>query len=61
MPEDEMFLTIRGIAKKTRLSECFLRKAIKDGKIPVVWCGNRAKLSITMLMDALKNQAVSGN
>lgn len=54
MNETERLQTIRTIAKKTGVSEYILRKYIRDGKIPVIMCGNRAKLSISMLMDALK-------
>lgn len=54
MNETERLYRVREIAKKTGLSEYFIRKQIKDGTIPVIWCGNRAKLSITMLMEALK-------
>lgn len=57
MSEIPKFLTIRGIARETKISEYYLRKCIKDGTIPVIWCGNRAKLSIEMLMDALKAQS----
>lgn len=57
MNETERLYRIREIAKKTGLSEYFLRKSIRDGTIPVIMCGNRAKLSITMLMDALKASA----
>ena len=39
--------------KKTGFSEYFIRKRIRDGTIPVVMCGNRAKMSISMLMNAL--------
>lgn len=45
--------TIRQVAKMTGLSEYFLRKSIRDGIIPVIQCGNRAKLSVSMTMDAL--------
>ena len=57
MSEAEKTYTIREIARQTRLSEYFLRKSIKDGTIPVIMCGNRAKLTISMLMDALKAQS----
>ncbi len=56
MPENTRFLTIRETARQTGLSEYFLRKSIKNGTIPVVMCGNRCKLNISMLMDALKAQ-----
>jgi len=57
MNETERLYRVREIAKKTGLSEYFLRKHIRDGTIPVIMCGNRAKLSITMLMDAIKTSA----
>jgi len=54
MNETERLHTIREIAKKTGISEYSLRKFIQNGTIPVLMCGNRAKLSISMVMDALK-------
>ncbi len=54
MNETERLYRVREIAKKTGLSEYFIRKSIKDGTVPVIWCGNRAKLSVQMLMDAIK-------
>lgn len=53
MNETERLHTIREIAKKTGMSEYSLRKFIQNGTIPVIMCGNRAKLSISMMMDAL--------
>ena len=57
MKEAEKTYTIREIARETRLSEYFLRRKIKDGTIPVIMCGNRAKLTISMLMDAIEPQS----
>lgn len=56
MSEMDVLYRVRQITKKTGLSEYFIRKGIRDGTIPVIKCGNRAKLSIAMLMDAIKPQ-----
>jgi len=53
MNEKEKLHTIRQVAKMTGISEYFLRKNIRDGNIKVIMCGNRAKLSISMLMGQL--------
>lgn len=56
MNENERMYRVRELAKITNLSEYFIRKCIRDGTVPVIMCGNRAKLSVSMLMDALKPQ-----
>ena len=61
MQENGRFLTIRETARLTGVSEYFLRKNIKEGIIPVIMCGNRAKLTVSMLMEALKAQSVKNN
>lgn len=57
MSETERLYRIRELPKLTGVSEYTIRKGIRDGIIPVIMCGNRAKLSISMLMDALKAES----
>ena len=53
MNEKERLHTIRQVARMTGISEYYLRKNIRDGNIKVIMCGNRAKLSVSMLMGQL--------
>ena len=52
-----MFPTIRETARLTGLSDYSLRKAVKEGTIPFIMCGNRVRINYAMLIEQINRQS----
>ena len=55
---DPPFQSINSTGRCTGLSPSFLRKLLKEGKLPGVYCGNRFMVNIPLLLESLNEQGV---
>lgn len=51
--EDKMFCTIRETVRISGLSERYLRRLRREGKLPGIYCGTRFMVNLPILVDMM--------
>ena len=55
---EQIYYTVRDVAKRTGLSESMIRKGLKNGEIPHIMSGNRALINVNLLMKIFEDQCL---
>lgn len=55
-----MFQSIRDTRRATGLPECFLRKLVKEGRVPGVYSGKKFLVNVPALLEQLEREGAGG-
>lgn len=57
---EKPFKSINATARYTGLSASYLRRLLKEGNLPGVFCGAKFMVNVPALLDSLSSQGVKG-